>query len=290
MRDNWDDLRFNPRGGRGRVGQRRRAGVSGSIMRPCCAGWPPTRNRQESRFSTRPRAATWFRGRKSGLSKRRARSTAPCRPVARMLQGARAPLVGEVRVTSTDTFCQCVLPPILADLRRGAPNLRIELLCSNAHLDLARTHADITVRPSEALAEDLVGEVAAELGFGLFRRKTDRGTGWLGLSGPLARSIAGRWLSENVEPDRILASADSFVVLREMAAMGQGMAILPHLLATKTRGLNRSKGSCRRCRSTFGSRAMPIWPMCRASPKPPCPDTGAGRDGRPASWRGHRDG
>lgn len=153
--------------------------------------------------------------------------------VGRMLQGTRAPLTGEVRVTSTDSFCQYVLPPMISQLRKDAPKLKIELLCSNAHLDLGRTHADIAVRPATQLPEDLTGESSVDLSFALFRAKYLDNDNWLGLSGPLTRSVAGRWLQANVDPARIVAKADSFVILREIAAAGDGMAILPVFLGAE---------------------------------------------------------
>ncbi|OYX45496.1 MAG: hypothetical protein B7Z02_00620 [Rhodobacterales bacterium 32-67-9] len=162
--------------------------------------------------------------------------------VGRMLQGTRAPLVGEVRVTSTDSFCQYVLPPMIARLRRASPELRIELLCSNSHLDLARTHADITVRPAVKLPDDLVGEAAAILGFGVFRARGSAVESWLGISGPLSRSRVGQWIAAEVDPARIVAAADSFLVLRELAAEGQGMAILPAYLGLEDARLERVTG------------------------------------------------
>ena len=172
--------------------------------------------------------------------------------VRRMLQGARAPLAGEVRVTSTDTFCQFVLPPVIADLRRNAPDLRVELLCSNAHLDLARIHAEITVRPAEKLSDELVGEAAARLGFGLFRRKGSETCDWLGICGPLARSVVGRWMAAEVAPARIAACADSFPVLREITAAGQGMAVLPDFLGREDARLEPVTG-------LFPQMAVDIW-------------------------------
>lgn len=162
--------------------------------------------------------------------------------VARALQGIRAPLTGDVRVTSTDTFCQHVLPSIVSDLRIASPELRIELLCTNTHLDLARTHADITVRPTDKLGDDLIGEIGAKLGFGLFRKKGGETTDWLGICGPLSRSVIGRWMEGGLDPARIVACADSFPVLREMAAAGQGMAPMPYFLGREDDRLEEVKG------------------------------------------------
>lgn len=163
--------------------------------------------------------------------------------LGRVLRGTIAPLAGEVRVTSTDSLCQCVLAPVVARLRRVSPDLKMELICSNAHLDLGRTHADITIRPALTLPEDLVGEVAAVLGFGLFRRQGAETNDWLGLSGQTGRSRVGRWIEETVDPDRIVARVDSFLVLRELAAEGLGLAVMPDFLGAEHPMLERVEGA-----------------------------------------------
>ena len=150
--------------------------------------------------------------------------------VGRVLRGTAAPLAGDVRVTSTDSLCQFVLAPIVARIARELPELRVQLLCSNAHLDLGRTHADIAIRPAIELSQDLTGERAALLGFGLFRKAGSAPRNWLGIAGALSRSRVGKWLDAEINPDQIIASADSFLILREMAAEGLGMAILPAFL------------------------------------------------------------
>ncbi|MCB2117061.1 MAG: LysR family transcriptional regulator [Rhodobacteraceae bacterium] len=153
--------------------------------------------------------------------------------VARRLRGAQAPLSGDVRITSTDSLCVTFLPVVLERMRQQAPGLTIELMCSNAHLDLGRTHADITVRPADRLPEDLVGDTAAIMAFGVFRKAGTGEARWLGLAGPLERSRVARWLAEAVDPKAIALRADSFLVLRELAAAGHGLAVLPAFLGAE---------------------------------------------------------
>jgi DNA-binding transcriptional LysR family regulator len=171
--------------------------------------------------------------------------------VARIAAGARAPLAGAVRVTSTDSFCQVVLPPILARLRAEAPDLRIDLSCSNAHADLARIEAEIAVRPAAALPDDLAGEAAADLGFAVYAPASAPGTSaWLGLSGPLARSRAADYMRVAAAGATLAGAADSFLVLREMAAAGQGRAMLPCVLG---------EGDARLVRMGSAVVTVPIW-------------------------------
>ena len=150
--------------------------------------------------------------------------------VERVLKGATEPLRGELNVTSTDTFCQKVLPEIIAGFTHQAPNLKINLVCTNAHVDLDRLSADITVRPSGQLADGLFGETACKLGFGLYRHKGAKKQRWLELQGPLAGSVPAKWMRESVPADQIFQGGDSFLVLLEMAAIGAGMTVLPHFL------------------------------------------------------------
>lgn len=162
--------------------------------------------------------------------------------VGRALRGTQAPLAGEVRVTSTDSLCHCVLAPIVARLRTVSPELRVELMCSNRHLDLGRTDADIAVRPAVDLPDDLVGEVAAVLGFGLYRARDLETGDWIGLSGPLSRSRVGRWIDATVGSERVVVRADSFVVAREFAAAGMGLAAMPDFLGAEDARLEPVEG------------------------------------------------
>ncbi len=150
--------------------------------------------------------------------------------VSRMIRGNGPQLSGIVRITSTDTFCLHVLPPILAQIQAQSDGLRVEIISNNAHLDLARLNADISVRPAKKLPDDLRGETAAELGFAAYQSRTDVSQHWLGLRGALTRSPAALWMEQTVPVDQVLGGADSFVVLREMAAMGIGRTILPCVL------------------------------------------------------------
>lgn len=148
----------------------------------------------------------------------------------RLLRGDRAPLRGQVRVTSTDTLCQTILPGLLAELAAEARDLKIELISANAHTDLARRQADIAVRPAKALPDDLTGEIAAELGMAVFGH--DLGQPWLRPTGALARSAMAEWMAEHCRSDEIGGAADSFHVLAGLASAGMGRAILPCFVGT----------------------------------------------------------
>lgn len=172
--------------------------------------------------------------------------------VDRAAKGARVPLRGNVRVTSTDTLCVAVLPEILAEIAQEAPELRIELISSNLHLNLSRMDADLTVRPAHELPDELEGEAPARLGFSAYRAVGYDGGDWLDLAGPLSRSAAGAWMKAYADPDAIRAGSDSFLTLREMAAAGLGAAALPSFLGDADPRLELVQGPSR-------APSVPIW-------------------------------
>ncbi|MGB7244483.1 MAG: LysR family transcriptional regulator, partial [Sulfitobacter sp.] len=101
--------------------------------------------------------------------------------VHRLASGGRLTLQGTVRVTSTDTLCRAVLPGFVDALQAEEQGLAITLLSSNTHLDLSREQANIAVRPSARLPEDMVGQIATELAFAAYAVDPAQNN-WLGLT------------------------------------------------------------------------------------------------------------
>lgn len=159
--------------------------------------------------------------------------------LARVVQGQKAPLSGIVRVTATDTFCHSVLPQIIQQLHSGSSQLRIELINSNHHVDLARMDAELSVRIGQSLSEDMEGDIVAELGFAAFTAPDYAGSQWVGLAGPLSRSVPAQWMADTLNPAQSVSAADSFLTVRELAAAGLGLAILPAFLGNSDSRLER---------------------------------------------------
>ena len=157
--------------------------------------------------------------------------------VERQIAGEGDSLRGHVRITSTDTFCHRVLAPMVSNLKARFPDLVLELMCTNAHLDLSRMEADITVRPALVLADHLEGEHAGMLEMGGFSR-SDAPNIWIGLSGALKNSAAAKWMDDNVSPDLIGVEVDSFLTALELVKSGMGRAILPCILSEESSGLD----------------------------------------------------
>lgn len=154
-------------------------------------------------------------------------------------------LEGTVRVTTTDSIANCLLPRHLGRIAAENPGLDIELIVSNMPMNLARPEAEITLRPAQNLPEGLAGREIGPMGFGIFAHRDYIAANpgrhvsdhmWLGVASPLTRSPVGRW-QDRVLGDRVVLCADSFMTLAHMAAAGMGPAMLPSLVGRTTPGL-----------------------------------------------------
>jgi DNA-binding transcriptional LysR family regulator len=155
---------------------------------------------------------------------------------------------GTVRVTTTDTLIG-VLVPICASFRELYPEILIELVPASQFFDLTRRDADVALRPSLHPPEHLHGRRLARIAFAPYAspqlladisgRSVESANSWLGLDDSLSHIEPHRWLRENIDPQRVVFKASSFVALLEAARAGLGVALLPCYMGDKEPGLVR---------------------------------------------------
>lgn len=168
--------------------------------------------------------------------------------VDRMISAERPRLGSGLRITSTDTIALYVLAPVINALS-GELNTSVEFRADNAHLDFSRMEAHITVRPTLRLPEDLTGERAGVIRFGVYGTSRDASR-WLGLTGALSRSVAATWVREQNQAMDV--SSDSFLTLAALAADGQGKTVLPTIV-----GDNHPNLQC--LEIPINLKPVPIW-------------------------------
>lgn len=172
--------------------------------------------------------------------------------VGQMLMSERPPPLGRLRITSTDTFCARILPPMIEDLARETTQA-VDLIAANIHVDFNRLHADVAVRPAARLPQELSGIQAGELHFSVYRRPGGA-SDWLGFGGTLQRSPVGAWMARQLE-HRPAISADSFLTLAALSAEGAGQAVLPCFVGDAFDGLVRVE-------QPQDLPSVPIWVAC----------------------------
>ncbi|MCP4382278.1 MAG: LysR family transcriptional regulator, partial [Hyphomicrobiales bacterium] len=70
--------------------------------------------------------------------------------------GRSQSIEGTICITASEIYSAFLLPPIIARLRREAPGIEVEIVASNATIDLRRREADIAVRSVRPTQPDLI--------------------------------------------------------------------------------------------------------------------------------------
>ena len=124
------------------------------------------------------------------------------------------------------------------------------MTADNHTQDLARHEADLALRPGGEPPEGLVGRKVARLASAVYRPRAlrlPRGAGpedldgydWLAPAGNLAHIAMAQWLRRMQYDRRTVFSANSLLALRDAAAAGMGLTVLPCYLGDAERGLVR---------------------------------------------------
>jgi len=69
---------------------------------------------------------------------------------------------GSISITASEIYSAHLLPPAIARLRRVAPGIRVEIVASNATVDLQRREADIAIRSFRPTQPDLFARLIGE--------------------------------------------------------------------------------------------------------------------------------
>ncbi len=172
--------------------------------------------------------------------------------ISRDILGRDLRLEGRVTVTTTDSLLNSVLAPHISAFSRRNPRIQIEVSVTNTRLNLTRHDADVAIRATNRPPDALVGQRVADLAFAIYgtpemvaglpvkARSHDFGDmNWVGIGDALAGSPVGLWLKENVPASAIVVTADTFVSVRDCAAAGAGLAVMPCCLGDQTTQLQR---------------------------------------------------
>jgi DNA-binding transcriptional LysR family regulator len=167
----------------------------------------------------------------------------------RRLAGQDRRLAGAVRVTTTDTLIDMLLPPILAAFRAKHPSIQVELILSNEAFNLAKRAADVAIRPADNPPEGLIGRRVSAIAFAIY---AGRGylaqTGkmedlskraWLAPTDELSTTSVAQWMRVALPQAEIALKANSLLALRRAAVENLGLAALPCYLGDSSNDLIR---------------------------------------------------
>jgi len=170
----------------------------------------------------------------------------------RRIAGEDLRLEGAVRVTTTDTLAQTILPGVLASFGAEHPGVRVDLSTTSTILSLTRRDADVAVRPSKHVAPSYVGRRVSEVAIALYAsaaylervpaRSDLMRHRWIGVDESLASTTVGRWMGRELPGASVVLRVDSLTASCHAAVAGIGVAALPCYLGDTTRGLRRVRG------------------------------------------------
>ena len=167
----------------------------------------------------------------------------------RSLSGRDLSLSGVIRITTTDTLMHGLLIPYLAEFRDLNPAIHIEIVINNTFFSLTRREADVAVRPSNIVPENLVGRRVGRLRTAIYasksylkknaNKKEWAAHDWVAPEETLSHLAQAKWVRENIPEDRIVVRVDSLLGMVAAVRYGMGMGMLLCLLADDEKDLVR---------------------------------------------------
>ncbi|WP_316015167.1 LysR family transcriptional regulator [Roseobacter sp. HKCCA0434] len=172
--------------------------------------------------------------------------------VSALAAGQAREVTGLVRISATDVMAVDVLPPILADLRREAPGLELEIVTSNGLSDLRRREADIALRHARPEQPELYARKLGETTAHLYAA-----SGWISRHGRprVPSDLAGhgfamiersprmdgflREMGLPVDEMRVAVVSHSGIAMREMVRHGAAITFMTRDMAEAVPGLER---------------------------------------------------
>jgi DNA-binding transcriptional LysR family regulator len=159
---------------------------------------------------------------------------------------------GLIRVTAPEMIFMHVLAPIVVAYRQENPQVQIEQLSSEAHLDLEMGEADIAFRATESpISESLIGQRLPDFGWTLFCSQAYaarhgipaspeqiRGHSVVVYEKALGQTARGRWLVAQADPQRIVARSNTVLNMCGLVRASLGVGLLPCIEGDKA-GLRR---------------------------------------------------
>jgi DNA-binding transcriptional LysR family regulator len=158
---------------------------------------------------------------------------------------------GTVRLTTSESFTAFLVRRLTA-LATIHPKLVVEVLTTNARVDLLHRDADIAVRFMATTEPGLMQRRLVRSGLGALRlarlRRGSRATAEpsdlrghkvVGFDTPMAGVPGAQWLHDHGEGAQVVMRADSLVAVMNATAMGLGLSVLPVFLGTADSNLVR---------------------------------------------------
>ena len=186
---------------------------------------------------------------------------------------------GELRITASVAFGQACLVPLVPEFARLYPDIVLELILTDANLDMVAERIDLALRLSPRMAQDMVRVKWFESGYKICaspsyiaQHRPIRNVGnlsehrWILFGHPQPQCewrVRDRSGVERQLVVKAAATVSNGLAQRELALAGLGPALLPIWLAAPELSAGRLVNllpSCRATPSDFGGTAWLLYP------------------------------
>jgi DNA-binding transcriptional LysR family regulator len=169
----------------------------------------------------------------------------------RRLMGRDLRPSGSVRITTAEDLLQGLVAPLLPRLRETYPEIDLEIVASNARLNLTKRDADIAVRPTAEPPETLIGRRIGPVRFALYAATayldgTGPGRGiepadhvWCGYDESLSHIGPARWLEAHLEGRPAKFRGSSVLAVTALVRAGAGIGPIPCYVGDQDPDLER---------------------------------------------------
>ncbi len=132
---------------------------------------------------------------------------------------------GVVRIATTDSVAQYLLPPMLQACRSQFPDIQLELAIGNDMANLSRRDADIAVRPSALPPDELVGRKVGALAFAVYQLAGSTNDAWIAREG--GNGKMAQWMRTYTDAATIGLQINTYSGVCAACVAGLGQAVLP---------------------------------------------------------------
>lgn len=164
--------------------------------------------------------------------------------ILRAAEAEAATVSGIVRITSTPAIHSEYLVHRLPELYGRHPELVIDLVDSDANLNIARREADVAIRAARPESGDFVIRKLAVMAFAIYESARPdalpREGDWVAYEEDLAHVPEMRWLESHMRGGRVRLRDSGTRTLCGAVASGIGRGVLPCIIGDAHPGLRRS--------------------------------------------------
>ncbi len=154
---------------------------------------------------------------------------------------------GELRVTTNDTMMAHLMAPIFGSFLSTFPDVRLDVVISNASLNLSKRDADVAIRATVSPPETLVGRRVCALGWAVYGPARHAGRSledmrderWIGFGENLAHVAPARWMKESVAADKIVVRLNTILGFAEAIASTGYLGVVPCFIGDQIQSLTR---------------------------------------------------